>query len=531
MTDWFDLLDASTAPDASLELRSAEQREIAMRIVPWDVPAITRAGPEVIVRGAFGEVDPSKVVLQLEHENPPAGKGITYEDRADGAWMTFKVSKTQRGDDILTLAGDGVATGASITFQDAPDGVELYRAAGRTMRIVRNAALRAVSTTWRPTWAEAAVQSIRSQGDTTVSETTAQPEAPAIDFGPLIAAIEAQGATQTAALAPLANKVADLEERARKDIIFPEEKPEENVRSQIGPWMEVSLKLLSGERVAQDQLRAWTDIVTTDNLGVVPSAYIDTLIGITPNRRPFLNSTRRLSLPPVGMHLIVPKIVTPPTTGTQSTEKSLITSTATSITTATYDSVTIAGGGDLSLQLVKRSGPSFLELYLAELLASLSKNAEIAALTAVFVGDSSGGTLDPANASFGAAWRNAAAVNQQADTIWLSSEGVAAFIDAKATTTNTPLYSNLAGNFTAGGGPGGTISGLRPVWVPALDTVAGDIDAIIGPSSGFAWTEDGTYTLQVDVPSKAGRDVAVVSMFWFAPLYPTAFTSYTITGS
>jgi phage head maturation protease len=528
MTDWFDLLDASVAPDAALELRSADRREIAMRIVPWEVPAITRAGPEVIMRGAFADVDPSRIVLQLEH----AGKGITYEDRADGAWMTFKVSRTQRGDDILTLAADGVSAGASVTFQDVPDGVELYRRAGRTLRVVHRAALRAVSTTWAPTWAEAGVQSIRSApGDTPMPETTPQPEAPAIDFGPLIAAIETQGASQTAALAPLVHRLEDLEERSRKELTFPAPKPEEDLRKQIGPWMEVSLKLLSGERVAQDQLRAWTDIVTTDNLGVVPDAFIPELIGITPNRRPFLNSTRRLSLPPAGMQLIVPKIITPPTTGVQTTEKSLIASTATNITTASFDAVTIAGGGDLSLQLVKRSGPSFLELYLAELLASLSKNAEIQALTALFVGDSAGGTLDPEDASFGTAWRNAAAVNQTVDTIWLSSEGIAAFIDAKATTTNTPLYSNLAGNFTAGGGPGGTISGLRPVHVPALDTVAGDIDAIVGPSSGFAWTEDGTFTLQVDVPSKAGRDVAVVSMFWFAPLYPTAFTSYTITGS
>jgi hypothetical protein len=361
-------------------------------------------------------------------------------------------------------------------------------------------------------------------------DTSPQPEAPAIDFGPLIAAIETQGASQAAALAPLADRLADIEERSRKEIIFPAAKPEEDLKKSIGPWMEVSLRLLSGERVAQDQLRAWTDLVTTDNLGVVPDAFIPELIGITPNRRPFLNSTRRLSLPPVGMSLIVPKIVTPPTTGIQAEEKDEIVSTATSITTASYDVETIAGGGDLSLQILKRAGPPFLELYLAELMASLSRNAEIRALTALFLGDSAGGTLDPEDAAFGTAWRNAAAVNQQVDTIWLSSEGIAAFIDAKASGTNAPLYSNIVTSFTAGG-QSGTISGLRPVHVPALDIVAGDIDAIVGPSNGFAWTEDGTYTLQVDVPSKLGRDVSVASMFWFAPLYPTAFTSYTITGS
>lgn len=532
-------LDGAVDDSARIEIRSAARREIGLLIVPWERPVMTRNGPEVFMRGAFDGLDPSKVVLRLEHENPPAGRGIEYEDRADGAYMVFRVSKTTRGDDILTLAEDGTTPGASVGFKDIPGGVQMYRHGGKSLRVVHRADLKEVSTTWQPTWQEAGVQFVRSEdaegdpvteavADVAPVPAPAPVSAPAIDITPLTAMFERALGGQD----EMARRLDAIEERSRGDFRIPDAIEAVDTRARQGVWMQTVLQMMTGARISEQELktRALDDLITSDNIGVVPDGILqDTLIGVIDPARPFLNSTRKLPDPGVGMQLTVPKIVTRPETGIQAEEKDELASNTTSITNVSFDAMTIGGAGDISLQLLKRSSPSYLALYLELLAESYAHNSETEAIKALLAGGvSNGGALDPEAANFGAAWVNGAAVRKTPDTIWLSAEGVAAFINAKADGTNAPLYSSIQSGFTAGSGPAGSISGLRPVYLPELDAASTTVDAIVGPSAGFGWTEDGTYTLQVDVPAKAGRDVAIVGMLWFAPMYPSAFTKYTI---
>jgi phage head maturation protease len=527
---YFDALD-DVADRSVIKLRSKAKREIEMRLLPWEVPTLTRDGPEVHLRGSFDGVDPAEVVLQLEHEDPPAGKGIAYENRPDGAWMLFRASETQRGDDILTLAEDGVTRGVSVTFTDLPGGTEVHTRGGRRLRVVHHARLRAVSTTWRPSWAEAAVLAVRSEGSTMPDAGSALvPAEPVINIdttaiAEVVGQIGARLDAQTATLAEFRHEVA---ERSRADIVIPGIAAQPAEGTTRGDWLSMALRVMSGERIPQEQLRAWSDLITTDNLGVVPPAHMSEMIGVISAARPFLSTTRQLNLPASGMSLILPQLITRPTVGIQATEKTLITSTETSITPATFSPVTIAGGGDISLQLLRRSDPSYLTLYLELLAEALSANAEstaIAALLATAVDD--GGTIDPELLALGDAWATSyGAMKQGPDTIWMSSAAIGAFIDAKASTTNQPLYSDLRADFTAAGGVGGSISGLRPVHVPALDATA--VDVLVGNHNGFAWGEDGAYQLSVDVPQKLGRDVALASIFFFAPLYPASFTKFAL---
>ena len=297
-----------------------------------------------------------------------------------------------------------------------------------------------------------------------------------------------------------------------------------------GQWVKTVAGLMLGETIPAAQMRTIDDVITTDNPGVVPEAFLPRLIGVIDKSRPFLQTTTRLDMPDAGTTIKVPVINQRPEVGVQSTEKQELASRKTLIGTQDFDMVTIGGVGDLSLQLIRRSSPSFLSLWLDLLGEAYAIMAEQKALLALFNANGGSGNadpLDPDQLSLGTAYQTSFdAIRRPPDTIWLSTEAVAGFINAKASGTNAPLYSNITANATAAGGITGTISGLRAVHVPELDSHGSY--AIVGPSSGFAWAEEGPLELQADVPTLAGRDVALVGMMFFIPWYPDAFTFYNV---
>lgn len=496
-----------------LSVRSADDRELDMRIVPWDVIVDTAEGPEMFERGAFEGTDPSTVVLQLEHENPAAGVGTAIEERDDAAYMTARASAITRGDEILTLARDRVTRGVSISFQRVPGGTRTEWRNGRRVSVHSRVRLRAVSTTWRPAYGDhAAVLAVRSETmDETLEAPASEPAAPVAD--PV--------AAPSAPIRDLADRIDRLEERARVEVTMPQ--------LLAGPLHDTI-----DRRVMAD--RAIADVITTDNTGVVPDAFTSEMIGIIDSTRPFLQSTRRLPTPTAGTKLVVPVITQRPLVELEPTEKTEVASRKTIIETDDFTMATYAGAGDLSLQLIRRSSPEFLDLWLellGEAYAIATENAAVDALLAAAGVNAGTAPFDPLTGAvtFGEAYMNAQGVSPRLfpTHIWMSTPAVAAFMDARTDGTNLPMFGGIELNAQANGGVSGNISGLTPVHVPALDDEA--VDVVIGPSRGFAWAEDGTYTLQADVPSKLGRDVALAGFAWFAPWYPAAFTTYALAGS
>jgi len=554
----------SVTVESEVTVRNLAKREIDVRLAPFGQVIQTITGPEVIEAGAFRDTDPSKILLMgLEHEvhlgigqdgrviptRRPTGKALSIEEREDGGYATFRVAKTSAGDEILALAEDGVIGGVSIEMgRNARTRIEKVN--GRRTSHVEFADLRAVSPTYQPAYAEARVLAVRSQeedapvateekapaaGATATDEAEQEHRAPAVvtrsEQDSDIAAQFAAAFQQP--IDKMLDRLERLEERSRSNFELPANAQEvEDEGPKKGDWASIVIRTLVGERVPDLKTRTWQDVVTADNLGVVPEAFLSEMIGVIDPSRPFLSTTRRMPLPAAGMTINVPVITQRPSTAKQSAEKAEISSTKTLISSTGFEAVTIAGGADISVQVLRRSSPSYLDLFLELLGEAYAIDAEDHALDTLIAAVSDGGpepasALDPEALNLGDAFiASFDATRRAPDTIWLSTKAVGEFIDAKASGTNAPLYPGLQASATAAGGITGVISGLRPVHVPTLD--AKGAYAIVGPSSGFGWTEDGTFTLQVDVPSKAGRDVALVGILWAMPLYPAAFTSYTV---
>lgn len=115
--------DAVQYRSATVTALSPEERIIELTAVPYDVE--TRLGPrlyESFQPRAFGNAtkDPARVTLYSGHSNvggKAVGRALTVEDRATGPFIRMRVSNTRDGDELLTLAADGVMSEASIEFQ------------------------------------------------------------------------------------------------------------------------------------------------------------------------------------------------------------------------------------------------------------------------------------------------------------------------------------------------------------------------------------------------------------------------------
>ena len=496
------------------------RRLISGKIVPYDGEiGQTSIGKVVFEQGSIQLPEPGKSKLLLEHDaKKPIGKAVSFNETPSGVFASFKVSNTSRGTDSLIEASDGLRSGLSV-------GVEVLASEPRNgVLYVQSARLFETSLVQAAAFDSAAVTSVAASAaetedealsETQTNESEAQveitPEAVAPEAVVETPAVEASRPTVTAAMYTA---------------------PRVNLNVTAGEVAKAQLAASRGDNDARDLIAALQVATVAENTGMVPPNYLKDVIGIIDNSRPFIDSIERAALPAAGMKIYTPVLGTQATVA-ETAEGAEFSSTDTSVTFQEDDVVKFAGAGRLDVELVDRSDPSFLDLYIRELAASYAQKTDdyalgIARSSAV---GSSGSSIYKAIADGIADSYSVMRFTPNRLVVHPTAGGTISYADLLGAEdgNDRPLFAAAipqnAGGLISQGSTQGTVAGLQLVVDP---NYTGDQFALVYPSAAMRFHESPQIQLRSSIVSNGQLEIGLYGYVCVVNRYPTAFRKLTV---
>jgi HK97 family phage prohead protease len=497
---------------------SEERREISGKIVPLGTGEIghTNLGAYTFAANSVEIADPTKIKLLSQHDlKKPIGRMISAETRKDGIYATFKLSRSSGGNDALIMAQEGLVTGLSIgaeilASQPSKDG----------HIVVSSARLKEVSLVTVPAFASSEILEIAAE------EVEGHPLAPTTQQTESETVVE----DTTVEAAPV--EAAAVEAARPTVTAMYYTNPRLNLNITAGEYAKAQLNASRGDADARELMAALQVATVAENTGMVPPNYLKDVIGIIDSSRPFIDSIERAALPASGMKIFTPKL------GTQAqvaltAEGAEFGSTDTTVTFQEDDVVKFAGAGKLDLELVDRSDPSFLDLYLRELAASYAQKTDAYAskIAADGSADSSSTTIYKAIAksiadSYGI-------MRQTPNNLLVATSGGNDDVDyagllGAVDGSNRPLFAAAAPQNAAGlitqGSTNGTIAGLNLVVDPNYaGGTAGVKVGLVYPTMAMRFHESGTLQIRANVVANGQLEIGIYGYVAVVNRYPTAF--------
>jgi len=319
---------------------NSSKRELTGVIVPFNEVGHTNMGDVVFQPGSLKIGQGIK--LFTEHDmTRPIGKLASYKEDDEKIIGTFKIARTNSGDDALAEAQEGLRTGFSVGAM-----IDDYVTKGEQV-IVNEATLKEVSHVTFPAFGEnAQITEVAASADTSqpteseetivtnevtpevVEEVAKAVEAPAVEA----AERNVRPAIFTAPRSPIVSKASYLEH---------------SIRAALG-----------NEDSRQYVMAADT---TSNNAGFIPTPQTQEVInGIANADRGSIDAISRATLPPAGMSFEIPKITTAPTVA-QADEAAALSETDTAASFVSVAVKKFGGQQTFSVELLDRSSPLFFD--------------------------------------------------------------------------------------------------------------------------------------------------------------------------
>ena len=492
----------------TLVAADTDSRTISGRIVTWGEAGNTSAGKTIFAKDSIA-LKPVK--LFIDHNmDKPIGKVLDFDSHDLGIDATFRIANTQRGNDALVEASEGLKDGISVgirltEYDNTDEGL-----------VVKNSQLVEVSLVETPAINSARVSEVAASDDPTHeqegSDMTETPELQTENEVSVEAANVEVSAARTSAP------------------VFTAPRVDTNVTA--GQYALAQIKAQRGDADARDLVAALEVATVTENTGVVPPNYLRDIIGIIDDSRPFINSIERAALPASGMKIFTPKLGAQATVAVTA-EAAEFDSTDTAVTFQEDTIIKFAGANRINIELLDRSEPSFLDLLLRELAASYAQktDAYAAQIASQNAAASTGASIyasiaDGISDSYGVMrfTPNRLMVAPSGGTNGIDFAGLLAAVDG----SSRPLFaaavpSNAAGLMSQGSTQG-TVAGLSLVVDP--NYTGDDINAkhaLVYPSAAMRFHESGTVQLRTNIVSNGQIEIGIYGYAAVVNRYPTAF--------
>ena len=366
-----------------IEAADVERRIIAGIVVPFNKVGYTSVGPVIFESGSIKIPDTKNVKLLANHDSTnPIGRAQSFQTTDNQITGSFKISSSATGQDFLIRASEGLIASLSIgvevvSSKPSKDGT-LY---------VQEAVMKEVSLVESPAFSDAVVTKVAaSEGEPEVTpDPTPTNESEAV--------VE----TQTPEAVVTETSAAETVEASRQTIKASAPYITSSVRSPIqsmGGYALHSIKAKLGDDDSALYVRAAADSTST-NPAFNPTQYLTNMFVSNTNfGRAAIDACTKATLPGAGFTVNVPSLITG--TDTAPTVASTAESAAPSNTgmTSSYESFTVtkyAGQQTISLELIERSDPIFMDQLMIQLERAYLKATD-AAVIAAFIASGTAAT-------------------------------------------------------------------------------------------------------------------------------------------
>jgi len=499
----------------TLTAADSKKRTLTGRIVSWDEQGSTSAGLTVFEKNSIDFSKPIK--LLLEHDRTrPIGKMIDVTADENGIEATFKVAATIAGDDSLLEAAEGLRDGFSVGVK-----INEWKNEEGVLRI-KSSSLQEVSLVTEPAIDTARVSEISA------SETPENSEATAEDT-----TTEENKVSEITSEAPIATEAVEATHAPVVTANYMAyTKPRVDTNVTAGQYAAAQIRAIQGDNDARDLVAQLQIATVSENTGMVPPNYLRDVIGVIDSSRPFIDSIERAPLPASGMKIFTPKL------GTQATvaltaEGNEYSSTDTTVTFQEDNIVKFAGAGVINQELLDRSDPSFLDLYIRELAASYAqKTDDYAAKIAADGADSSTGATIYKSIADGIAdsygimrfTPNKLLVAPSGGYVNIDFANLLGAVDENKRPLFAAAISQNAGGLITQGSTNGTVAGLDLVVDPNYTGNTGNAKvALVYPTQAMRFHESGTFEIRANIVANGRVEIGLYGYVAVVNRYPTAF--------